>query len=144
MLATTPTTYSTYLDLATSFNIGVCLQSKQSSQVADAFKRYWLSWAGAPSKIVADQGREGFATLTECTKQLGAHFKMTAFEAPRQKGMVERHGGVLGDIIEATVLETSPLGYEQMCDVCLHASMATNRRPGRTGLLTMLTCLRMR
>ena len=47
--------------------------------------------------------------------------------------MVERHGGVLGDIIEAIILETSPIGHTQMSDVCLHASMAKNRRPGRTG-----------
>ena len=40
---------------------------------------------------------------------------------------------VLGDIIEAIVNETSPVGFSQMCDVCLHASMAKNRRPGRTG-----------
>ena len=58
---------------------------------------------------------------------------MHALEAPWQRGMVERHGGVLGDIIEAVVLETSPIGFQQMSDVCLHASMAKNRRPGRTG-----------
>ena len=58
---------------------------------------------------------------------------MQALEAPWQNGMVERHSGVLGDIIEAVVQETSPIGYNQMCDVCLHASMAKNRRPGRTG-----------
>ena len=58
---------------------------------------------------------------------------MTALEAPWQNGMVEWHGGVLGDIIEAIVLETSPIGYDQMSDVCLHASMAKKRRPGRTG-----------
>ena len=58
---------------------------------------------------------------------------MTSLEAPWQNGMVERHGGVLGDIIEAIVLETSPIGYQQMTDVCLNASMAKNRRPGRTG-----------
>ena len=58
---------------------------------------------------------------------------MTALEAPWQNGMVERRGGVLGDIIKAIVLETSPIGYQRMCDVCLHAAMAKNRRPGRTG-----------
>ena len=64
---------------------------------------------------------------------LGAHFKLTALEAPWQNGMVERHGGVLGDIIEAVVLASAPVGLQQMKDVCLHASMAKNRIPGRTG-----------
>ena len=68
-----------------------------------------------------------------CARNLGAAFKMIALEAPWQNGMVERHRGALGDIIEAIVLETSPVGFQHMCDVCLHASMAKNRRPGRTG-----------
>ena len=58
---------------------------------------------------------------------------MTVLDAPWQNGMVERRGGVLGDIIEAIVLETSPTGYQQMCDECLHAAIAKNRRPERTG-----------
>ena len=58
---------------------------------------------------------------------------MQGLEPPWQNGMVERHGGVLGDIIEAVVLETSPIGFQQMSDVCLHASMSKNRRPGKTG-----------
>ena len=63
---------------------------------------------------------------------LGTHFNLTALEAPLQNGMVERHGGVLGDIIIATVMETSPVGYNQMRDVCMHAATAQNRRPGKT------------
>ena len=108
------------LDFATGFNLGICLQDKSANTLTNAFKQFWLSWAGAPTKIVADQGREGFSDFTRCAKNLGAAFKMQGLEAPWQNGMVERHGGVLGDIIEAIVIETSPIGYEQMKDVCLH------------------------
>ena len=104
------------LDLATCFNLGLCIPDKRPATLVKAFKQYWLSWAGAPTKIVADQGREGFTDFTKCARYLGAAFKMTALEAPWQNGMVERHGGVLGDIIEAIVLETSPVGYDQMSD----------------------------
>ena len=106
------------LDLATSFNLGICLPDKSAKTLTTAFKQYWLSWAGAPTKIVADQGREGFKDFTHCSRHLGAAFKMQGLEAPWQNGMVERHGGVLGDIIEAIVNETSPVGFSQMCDVC--------------------------
>ena len=121
------------LDLATGFNLGLCLPNKSPKTLSQAFKQFWISWAGAPVKIVADQGREGFGEFEECARHLGAAFKMTSLEAPWQNGMVERHGGVLGHIIEAVVLETSPVGHAQMSDICLHASMAKNRRPGRTG-----------
>ena len=43
------------LDLATGFNLGICLPDKSSKTLTNAFKQYWLSWAGAPIKLVADQ-----------------------------------------------------------------------------------------
>ena len=64
---------------------------------------------------------------------LGSKFKMIPVEAPWQNGMVERHGGVMGDIIDSVVVETGAVGFGQMQDVVLHASMAKNRRPGKTG-----------
>ena len=64
---------------------------------------------------------------------LGIHFNLIAFEAPWQNGVVERHGGVLGDIITVTVMESGAQGFDQMRDVCAHAAMAKNRRPGKTG-----------
>ena len=121
------------LDLATGFNIGIALENKSGAEVTEAFKTYWLSWAGPPGKVVADQGREGYGHFTEMARELGTHFNMVPVEAPWQNGMVERHGSVLGDIITATIQNTSPTGYKQMKDVCLHASMAKNRRPGKSG-----------
>ena len=121
------------LDLATSFNLGILLDDKSSKSVMEAFKVFWLSWAGPPGKAVADQGKESFGTFSELMRHLGTHFNLMALEAPWQNGMVERHGGVLGDIITATVMETSPVGIDQMKDVCMHAAMAKNRRPGKGG-----------
>ena len=108
------------------------MKNKSSKAVMEAFIIYWLSWAGPLGKVVADQGRESFAVFSELTRCLGTHFNLTALEAPWQNGMVERHGGVLGDIITASVMETSPVGFQQMTDVCMHAPMAKNRGPGKT------------
>ena len=58
---------------------------------------------------------------------------MTAVEAPWQHGMVERHGGVLGEIIHVTTTETKARGLEDMTRVVTFAAMAKNRRPGRSG-----------
>ena len=121
------------LDLATGFNLGIAMKDKSATLMTEMYKTYWLSWAGAPGKVVADRGREGLAQFVEMARRLGNHFRMVALEAPWQHGMVERHGGVLGDIITAACMDTSPVGFEQMKDVCLHASMAKNRRIGRSG-----------
>ena len=72
------------LDLATGFNLGLALRDKSAATLADAFKKQWLSWAGAPTKIVADQGREGFSEFTKVARYLGASFKMQGLEAPWQ------------------------------------------------------------
>ena len=82
---------------------------------------------------MADQGKESFGVFSELMRQLGTHFNLIAFEAPWQNGMVERHGGVLGDIITVTVMETGAVGFDMMKDVCIHSAMAKNRRPGKTG-----------
>ena len=83
--------------------------------------------------MVADQGKESFGVFSELMRQLGTRFNFIALEAPWQNGMVERHGGVLGDIITVTVMETGAIGFNQMKDVAIHASMSKNRRPGRAG-----------
>ncbi len=44
---------------------------------------------------------------------LGTRFNMIPMVAPWQKGLVERHGSVLGDIITATVMETPPRGFKE-------------------------------
>ena len=82
---------------------------------------------------MADQGKESFGICSELMRQLGTHFNLIALEAPWQNGMVERHGGVLGDIITVTVMETGAVGFDMMKDVCIHSAMAKNRRPGKTG-----------
>ena len=38
------------LDLATGFNLGILLEDKSSKSVMEAFKVFWLSWAGPPWK----------------------------------------------------------------------------------------------
>ena len=70
------------LDLATGFNLGILVKEKSSKAVTEAFKVYWLSWAGPPGKVVADQGRESFGTFSELMRCLGTHFNLTALEAP--------------------------------------------------------------
>ena len=54
-------------------------------------------------------------------------------ESQWQHGIVERHGAVMGDIITAVVMETRARGSIHLQDLCLHASMAKHRRPGKTG-----------
>ena len=77
------------LDLATGFNLRILLKDKSAKAVSEAFKNYWLTWAGPPGRVVADQGKESFGTFSELMRQLGTHFNLIALEAPWQNGMVD-------------------------------------------------------
>ena len=121
------------LDLATAFNVCCIIQDKTPKTVRDAFKQYWLTWAGTPEKVVADKGTEYYTDFQCMLSDLGIGYRLVPVEAPWQHGMVERHGSVLADIINVTVAEHGVVGYQQMQDVALHTSMVKNRRPGRTG-----------
>ena len=121
------------LDLATAFNVFVPLADTSARSITHAFKWAWVNWAGTPEKIVCDQGRDFYGTFQEFCSQMGIKSRFIPTEGQWQNGMVERHGGVLGDIVTAVVLETAAAGMMQMRDVCLHASMCKNRRPGKTG-----------
>jgi hypothetical protein len=80
-----------------------------------------------------DAGTEYQGDFKEAMSKLGIGHRMIPLEAPWQHGMVERHGDVMGEIVSAAVKDTSTHGLDHMKDVCLYASMAKNRRPGKTG-----------
>ena len=82
---------------------------------------------------MADKGTEYYTDFQEMLSDLGIKYRLVPVEAPWQHGMVERHGQVISDIINAVVSECNVHGTKDMEDVCLHACMSKNRRPGRTG-----------
>ena len=121
------------LDLATAFNVSCVVANKRPSTIAEAFKQNWMSWAMTPEKVVADKGTEYFTDFQAMLTDLGIAYRLVPVESPWQHGMVERHGQVLAEIIQAIATEKLVSGMQQMKDVALHTCMAKNRRPGRTG-----------
>ncbi len=91
-----------------------------------------MLWAGTPDKVVADKGTEYFTDFQAMLSDLGIMYRLVPVEAHWQHGLVERHGSVLADVIQAVIIATDVQGTKQMQDVALHASMVKNRRPGRT------------
>eukprot|EP00971_Amphidinium_carterae_P339534 6477392-Amphidinium_carterae.1 len=56
-----------------------------------------------------------------------------ALESPHQNSLVERHGGILGEILEA-LIETHQLSeVDDIKMACAVACMAKNSRPSSTG-----------
>ena len=71
--------------------------------------------------------------VTEYAIRIGIAPKVSAGEAHWQNGMVERHGGVCKEILEATVEECQLRGAEEMAEGALWAHSSKNRGVGKTG-----------
>ena len=71
-----------------------------------------------------------FITLAE---RYSATSKVIPTEAPWQVGMIERHGGVINDVISMTVAQSGATGKTEMMLVMIASAAAKNRRPGLSG-----------
>ena len=102
------------LDLGTVKHDAVMLKSKQSTYVAQKFFRHWVANYGPPGKISHDQGGEFERTFALYLEQMAVPSDVTAAHAGWQLGAGERHGGLLGDLVQAVVHEHSLEGYHQV------------------------------
>ena len=69
-------------------------------------------WAPPPEQIVFDAGTELRGTFKGMSELLGSDMKCAPTESPWQNALVERHGGVLGDIVAMIVMETATDGFK--------------------------------
>lgn len=82
---------------------------------------------------MAEHGSEFGVELLMFTSDTGIFHRAIPEEAQWHFGMVERHGPVLADIIQANLSETHVSGKAQMQYALTMLYLAKNRRPGRTG-----------
>ena len=121
------------LDISTRFSLLVLCGNKAVATVVESFEQHWVSWAGVPSSLAHDQGREFEGEYVEMLERMEASTVVTPTAAAWQNGLCERHGGVLGNIVEAIVEQCSITGADEMRSAATFAAMAKNRRPDRTG-----------
>ena len=67
----------------------------------------WVSWAGWPQRLWADQAKNNCGALRTEAKAKGVHFDFTALEASHQLGRCEHHGGLWQEIWRKLVHEKS-------------------------------------
>lgn len=117
------------LDVATMHNLILLCGSTKPSDANKVFKDNGLVGLAYRKKAVVDHGSEFLAY----TSDNGIYQKVFSVEAPWQHGMVEGHGQVMADIIQATISETRVSGTYQMKDVLRMTSLAKNRTLCKTG-----------
>ncbi len=121
------------MDYATTFQIVALLEGCSAEGCSERFWMWWIIWAGPPKVLVTDMGTSFLAAFVSLAERYGATSRVVPTEAPWQVGMVERHGGVIADVIQMTVQMTGATGRSEMMLVLISATAAKNRRPGLSG-----------
>ena len=121
------------LDFATTFQVLALLDNCSAAECAEKFWLWWVIWAGPPRTLVTDMGSSFLAAFVTLAERYSATSRVVPTEAPWQVGMIERHGGVLNDVISMTVAQTGAKGKTEMMLIVIASAAAKNRRPGLSG-----------
>lgn len=111
----------------------VLIKTRRSDYVAHKFLRHWVMLYGAPGRVTHDQGGEFEQSFVALLEQMAVPSTVTGAHAPWQLAIGERHGEILGVMIQAVVEEHSVEGYRAMKTALAAAVMAKNATVTREG-----------
>eukprot|EP00435_Cladocopium_sp_Y103_P049373 s347_g14.t2 len=104
------------VDDATGFQVVSCLGTVRGPPASQAILRHfltsWSSWAGLPTSIQADLGKEFMADFIAYMKQFSVETENMPLEAPWKSGKVEKAGGIWKDILLRTMPKGSQRNYK--------------------------------
>lgn len=110
------------LDESTRFHVGQRITRDGNNSIR-MMKQLWMSWAGPPKIIAHDQGGEFISQPWKDFLQTnGIQPYLSA--APWQRGRIERHGGIVQEMLERMDNErgiTSVHEFDDILNQCFHA-----------------------
>ena len=112
------------IDHATRYSGGAIIHSKQKEVIIDKIFKHWISIFGTPKLFLSDNGGEfNNDIFREMGEQLNINVKTTSAESPWSNGIVEKHNGVIGNMMEK-VLSDVGCSLEVALAWCLSAKNA--------------------
>ena len=121
------------LDLGTVKHQAVMIKTRRSDYVAAKFLKHWILQFGVPDKVVHDQGGEFEQSFALLMEQFSIPTEVTAAHAGWQLSAGERHGGILGVMVQAVVDEHQVEGYSGMRLALPAATAAKNATISKEG-----------
>ena len=121
------------VDLGTNYQVIEMLESKEPEVVWSGFWRTWCRVFGMPEYISIDEGREFRGAFTKWSSEMGTIVFRAAARAPWQQGKVERHGGLMKDMIEKAREASPPSTVEELKMILYECECAKNRYMNRSG-----------
>ncbi len=88
------------IDLLTRYSVAVTIRSKEREVIVENFFKSWIAIFGRPAQTLCDNGKEfcNQAFVDMCS-HLDINMKTTAAFAPFSNGVVERHNGLLAEMV---------------------------------------------
>ena len=121
------------VDFATTFQVMARLDGCSAEKCAE---KLWLSrvvWAKPPKTLVTDIGTSFLAAFLTLAERYSATSRVVSTETPWQVGMIEKHGGVINDLISMNVAHSGAIGKTKMMLVIIASTAAKDCRPGPSG-----------
>ena len=88
------------IDLLTRYSTAVLIKSKESEVIIENFFRSWIAIFGRPSKTLFDNGKEFCSkAFVDMCRHLDIESMTTAAFSPFSNGVVERHNGLLAEMV---------------------------------------------
>ena len=91
------------LDIASGYHVVKALKGRKSSDISEAFLEAWVSWAGAPLRLIADQERGLMKEFTDEMEKHGIKIEYVAGQAHWKNGPVERQNAWFRTIWQKTI-----------------------------------------
>ena len=101
--------------------------------LAQSLATRWISWAGWPQRLYADQARNNLAAVRTEAKANGVHVDFTALEQSHQLGRCEHHGGLWKEIWRRVVHEKSITSDADVEMACAEVNATKNSLARRGG-----------
>lgn len=120
------------IDEASLFHLGRRVPTRNPDNIISVFCDFWSSWAGNPSNMYADPAGEFRSQeFKDFLQSKNIHFELTT-EA-WQRGRIERHGGIIEEMLDRCDQESTISTIEQFDQVlisCFQAKNALSRHQG--------------
>eukprot|EP00435_Cladocopium_sp_Y103_P010407 s1891_g2.t1 len=114
-----------FIDHGTNYHTAVIAPNR--AEIQERFTAGWLNWAGTPNTVLMDSASEFLSKpFQEYMQSLNIQFTVVPPEAHWQVGRIERHGGVLQNMLSKYELEHDVSSYPQLQQALMHCTMAKN------------------
>ena len=120
------------IDWGTHFQLVIPMSAESASDIRKAY-RQWIRFFGVPRKLLIDLGTEFRAEFRRQAEQDGSEVALSSVEAPTQRGLTERAGGIFKNILYKSLMDYSCQSREEWLELVDVACMVRNRLLLRAG-----------